>query len=180
MLTLPSLRPRPARFRSLTGLTGEQFDQLVLDVMPRYAIAEERRLWRPNRQRRMGAGRKFVRPLAERLLLCLVWLRVYPTYEVLGALFQVDKGTVCHWLHALLPLLRETTAVDLQWPDPSRPKRDWGDLLRDFPDVEAIVDATEQRPKPGEQRSVPTTRARRGRTCSRPRSPLRPTGRSAR
>jgi hypothetical protein len=145
MLTVQSLRTRPARFRSLTGLTVEQFDQLILDVLPRYAAAEQRRLARPNRQRGIGAGRKFMRPLPERVLLALVWLRVYATYEVLGALFEVDKGTVCHWLQALLPLLRETTAVDLQWPDPDRPKRDWADLLRDFPDVGAILDATEQR-----------------------------------
>jgi len=156
MLTVQSLRSRPARFRSLTGLTVEQFDQLILDVLPRYAAAEQRRLWRPSRQRRIGAGRKFMRPLSERLLLALVWLRVYATYEVLGALFEVDKGTVCHWLQALLPLLREATAVDLQWPDPDRPKRDWADLLRDFPDVEAIIDATEQRvQRPKDPRGTP-------------------------
>ena len=145
MLTVQTLRSRPARFRSFTGVSVEQFDQLVLDVTPRYAAAEARRLFRPNRQRHIGAGRKFSRPLSERLLLALVWLRLYATYEVLGALFEVDKGTVCHWLRALLPLLRETTAVDLQWPDPDRPKRDWVDLLREFPDVGAIIDATEQR-----------------------------------
>lgn len=145
MLTLQSLRSRPARFCSLTGLSLEQFDQLLLEVTPRYAAAEARRLSRPNRQRRIGAGRKFSRPPSERLLLVLVWLRVYAPYEVLGALFEVDKGTVCHWLQAWLPLLRETTAVDLQWPDPDRPKRDFADLLRDFPAVEAIIDATEQR-----------------------------------
>ena len=132
MLTVQTLRSRPARFRSFTGVSVEQFDQLVLDVTRRYAAGEERRLFRPNRQRHIGAGRKFSRPLSERLMLSLVWLRVYTTYEVLGALFEVDKGTVCHWLRALLPLLRETTAVDLQWPDPDRPKRDWADLLRDL------------------------------------------------
>jgi hypothetical protein len=145
MLTLQGLRTHPARFRALTGLTEEQYDQLLTDLTPRYEAAEAVRLFRPNRQRRRGAGRKFCRPLAERLLLALVWLRVYPTYEVLGTLFDVDKGTVCHWLHPLLSLLRQTTAVDLHWPDPQEPKRDWGAVLRDFPAVGAIVDATEQR-----------------------------------
>lgn len=145
MLTLQGLRTHPTRLRALTGLTEEQYDQLLSELTPRYEQAEEVRLFRPNRQRRRGAGRKFCRPLAERLLLALVWLRVYPTYEVLGTLFDVDKGTVCHWLHPLLVLLRETTAVDLHWPSPDQPKRDLGDLLRDFPEVAALVDATEQR-----------------------------------
>ena len=69
MLTVQTLRSRPARFRSFTGVSVEQFDQLVLDVTPRYAAAEARRLFRPNRQRHIGAGRKFSRPLSERLLL---------------------------------------------------------------------------------------------------------------
>jgi hypothetical protein len=70
---------------------------------------------------------------------------MYPTYEVLGALFAVDKGTVCHWLQPLLARLRETTAVELRWPDPDQPKRNWGTVWQDFPDVGAIIDATEQR-----------------------------------
>jgi hypothetical protein len=145
MLTMQSLRSHPTRLRALTGLTVAQYDQLLTDLTPRYDRAEAVRLARPNRQRRRGGGRKFCRPLADRLLLALVWLRIYPTYEVLGTLFDVDKGTVCHWLHPLLALVRETTAVDLHWPEPDQKKRDLGDLLRDFPETAAIIDATEQR-----------------------------------
>jgi len=158
MLTLQGLRGHPTRLRALTGLTEEQYDQLLADLTPRYEAAEAVRLFRPNRQRRRGAGRKFCRPLAERLLLVLVWLRVYPSYEVLGTLFEVDKGTVCHWLHPLLALLRQTTAVDLHWPAPEQPKRDWGAVLRDFPEVAAIVDATEQRTRrPKDPKGTPPT-----------------------
>src|SRR4051794_40362917 len=132
MLTLSELRAHPTRFRALTGLTEAQFECLLADILPRYTDAEARRLARPQRQRRPGAGRKFCRPFAERLLLALVWLRTYPTYEVLGALFAVDKGTVCHWLHPLLTLLRETTAAELRWPDPDQPKRNWRTVLQDF------------------------------------------------
>ena len=100
---------------------------------------------RPSRQRRRGAGRKYGRALEDRLLLALVWLRVYPTYEVLGLLFDLDKSAVSRNLERMLTVLREGTAVDLSWPVAKQRKRHWAEVLRDFPEVVAIVDATEQR-----------------------------------
>jgi hypothetical protein len=145
MLTTDQLRPRPAAFRSLTGLTGDQFDHLYQEVAAHFDAAEAARLARPKRRRARGAGRKFSRPLADRLLMALVWLRVYPTYEVLGVLFGFNKSTICRRLQFMLPLLREITSADLKWPDEHQRKRDLGDILRDFPDLEVLVDATEQR-----------------------------------
>jgi hypothetical protein len=145
MLTPDQLRQRPASFRSLTGLTLSQFDQLYQEVATRYDAAEAARLARPQRQRRPGAGRKFSRPLVDRLLMALVWLRVYSTYEVLGVLFGFNKSTICRRLQFMLPLLRDVTSADLEWPDEQQRKRDLGEILRDFPDLEVLVDATEQR-----------------------------------
>lgn len=145
MLTLTKLRTKPAAFRSLTGLTLPQYEQLFQEVAERYAAAEEARLRRPHRQRERGAGRKYKLPLEDRLLLALVWLRVYPTYEVLSLLFDLDKGAVCRNLDRMLTVLRQVTAVDLSWPADDQRKRRWADVLTDFPDVVAIIDATEQR-----------------------------------
>src|SRR5687767_2547640 len=107
MLTYAHLKERPATLRSLTGLTSEQFERLYREVAAGYEAAEERRLFRPDRLRRRGAGHQFHHGLADRLLLSLVWLRVYPTYEVLGVLFSLHKSNVSRTLAALLPLLRE-------------------------------------------------------------------------
>jgi hypothetical protein len=145
MLTLTKLRSKPAAFRSLTGLTLPQYEQLFAEVAERYAVAEAARLTRPQRQRARGAGRKYKLSLEDRLLLALVWLRVYPTYEVLGLLFDLDKGAVCRNLDRMLTVLRQVTAVDLSWPADGQRQRRWADLLTDFPDVTAIIDATEQR-----------------------------------
>jgi hypothetical protein len=145
MLTHTQLRPKPAAFRSLTGLTLPQYEQLCREVATRYAAAEAARLTRPHRQRDRGAGRKYKLSLEDRLLLALIWLRVYPTYEVLSLLFDLDKGAVCRNLDRMLSVLRQVTAVDLAWPADDQRKRRWADLLTDFPDVVAIIDATEQR-----------------------------------
>ena len=145
MLTYAKLKTRPQRFRALTGLTPAEFARLYQDVAAEYEAAEDRRLDRPDRQRRRGGGRKFRDGLADRLLLPLVWLRLYPSYEVLGELFDLEQSTIGRRLRASLPLLAAVTWFDLQTPPDDREKASWADLLRDFPDLEYLIDATEQR-----------------------------------
>ena len=145
MLTMTKLRSKPAALRSMTGLTVPEFDRLLQEVTPRYAAAEAARLARPNRKRRPGGGRHYELTLEDRLLLALVWLRVYPTYEVLGLLFELDKSAISRNLARMLLVLREITATALSWPAAKQRKRQWAELMADFPDVEAIFDATEQR-----------------------------------
>lgn len=150
MLTYGKLSGKASAFRSLTGLTVKEFDQLFDEVAGRYDEAEERRLYRADRQRSRGAGRQFKHTLRERLLMALVWLRVYPTYEVLGVLFDVHKSTVCRNLEGILHVLREVTSRDLTWPVEGQRKKQMADIMAAFPEVQAIVDATEQpiqRPK---------------------------------
>jgi hypothetical protein len=181
MLTFKRLSQQPARFRALTGLTVGEFEQLWAEAVTLYEAAEEARLFRPDRQRRRGAGRKFTRSLPDRLLLALCWLRIYPTYELLGALFNLDKSTVCDWLHPLLALLRHCTAADLRWPDPQQKKRNGADFQADFPEfpeLAAIIDATEQRtrrPQVGhDQPSAPPPRVPGEAAPSPPPDPQRP------
>jgi hypothetical protein len=149
MFSMKYLRQHPARLRSLTGLTVEQFDQLRAEALPRYEAAlharrEAQHAARP-RKRQPGAGRRFCRPAEERLLLVLLWLRLYVSYEVLGCWFAVDKSTVCHWIQDWLAPLKAATSVDLHWPDPAQARRGWEEVLQEFPELAAIVDATDQR-----------------------------------
>lgn len=145
MLTYTLLKSKPSTMRSLTGLTSAEFERLYHDVAARYELAEDCRLARPNRKRRRGAGRKFRDPLERRLLLVLVWLRVYATYEVMGMLFGLDQSRIGRQIGGLLPLLRQVASRDLADPPTDRRKRTWSELLQDFPDVALIIDATEQR-----------------------------------
>lgn len=147
MLTYKTARQKPEEFRSLTGLSVEEFDQLYHEVKQVYQDAEERRLARPSRRRKRGAGRKFRRDLRNRLLLVLTWLRVYPSYRVLGLLFNLDKSTICRNLKVMLPILQQVT--DTALPDLDS-RDDVGEddieaILAAFPQLRAIVDATEQR-----------------------------------
>ena len=88
------LTQHPTVFCSVTGLRVAEFDELLADVLPRYAQTEQERLTRPDRQRAIGAGHPFDLNERDHILLTVVWLRVYPTHEVLGYLFGVSDSTV--------------------------------------------------------------------------------------
>ena len=84
----------PKIFPKVTGLTVAEFDQLVTDIVPSYVEAEQERLQRANRQREIGAGRSYELELRDHVLLVVVWLRIYPTGDVLGYMFGVSAPTV--------------------------------------------------------------------------------------
>jgi IS5 family transposase len=75
-----------------------------------------------------------------------VWLRLYLSTEALGFFFDVDKSTASRNARRLLPCLRLLGDETLGWPEP--PKRGEGrsieQALHDYPDLLAIIDATEQ------------------------------------
>jgi hypothetical protein len=99
------LRRSPKAFRQLTGITPRVFDKLLADMTPRYEQADARRRDRPGRRRRPGAGRKHALPLADRLLMLLMYYRTYTTHAFLGFLFGVDDSAVGRNVNPLQPLL---------------------------------------------------------------------------
>lgn len=98
------------------------------------------------RQRQPGAGRKFQHTLRDRLLLALFWLRVYPTLEVLGFFFSLDKTSAEDNLKDLLATLETMVCFALEHPDKNRRKLRTIDQVMDaFPEVALVLDAKEQR-----------------------------------
>lgn len=92
-------------FRQLTGVTPAAFDLLLTDLEPRYAAADARRKNRAGRRRKPGAGRKHTLPLADRLLMLLIYYRTYTTHAFLGFLFGIDDSAVGRNINPLQPLL---------------------------------------------------------------------------
>jgi hypothetical protein len=99
------LKRSPDTFRQLTGITPAAFDRLLADLEPRYRQADAKRKNRPGRRRKPGAGRKHALPLADRLLMLLMYYRTYTTYAFLGFLFGVDGSAVGRNINPLQPLL---------------------------------------------------------------------------
>jgi hypothetical protein len=111
------LTRHPAIFRAMTGLTVGAFDALAADVLPTLAVATRDRLARPGRQRAPGGGRGYGLVPRDRLLLAVVWLRRYPTNQVLGYRFGVSEPTARRTVGRLVPLLeaagRDTLCLGL-------------------------------------------------------------------
>ena len=95
----------PRTFRRLTGLDPAAFRTLRPQVETAWLDAQRRRRERPGRCRRPGAGPKFALPIADQLLVLLIYYRTYVSHAFLGFLFAVDDATICRTIRRLEPLL---------------------------------------------------------------------------
>lgn len=143
---LVSLRTHPSVFRHLTGLTVTAFDALAADVAPAVEAAHRKTLDRPDRQRAIGAGGEFGPGTADQVLLAVVWLRQYPTQEVLGFLFGVSDSTALRAVRRCLPILERAGRDTMRMPDPGAGRRKkLPALLADTPGLAVVIDTFEQR-----------------------------------
>lgn len=140
----------------MTGLRVHEFDALIDDVLPQFVHAEHKRLERANRQRQIGGGRDAKLDGRDQLLLTIVWLRVYPTHEVLAYLFGVSDSTVSRIIARVLPVLEQAGRDTMRMPDPGRKqRRSLDQLLQDTPELAVVIDSFEQkvqRPKDPDDR----------------------------
>ncbi len=99
--------------RSLTGLSQAQFDQLLLTLAIVYQETQqeayEKGLAAGTRQRKPGGGAKGKLPtLSDKLLFVLYYYKTYPTFDVLGAQFDLARSKANENLHKLSPILHQT------------------------------------------------------------------------
>ena len=121
-------------------------------------------------QRAVGAGREYRLDSRNQMLMVLIWLRLYPTTAVLGYLFGLSQPTASRNSRRVLEVLKEISQDEFRWPDP--PKKYEGRTLAElqtaYPDLFAIVDATEQpveRPQDREKEHQHYSGKRRRPTC---------------
>lgn len=151
MLRVDTLQRKPVVFRALTGVTVEEFREIYEKCLPVWEQLEQERLNRPDRQRAIGGGRKYLLSLPDMLLMTLLWLRRYWNTEVLAFFFGVDKATVSRNTRRMLKALEAIGIASLGWPQP--PRKGEGKNLEEVleeiqetcPDLMAIIDGTEQR-----------------------------------
>jgi hypothetical protein len=146
MITYRHLTRYPNVFRTMTGLRVNAFDDVVADLEPRYAAAEEQRLQRPGRQRAIGGGPDHSLSMPDQILLTVIWLRLYPIHEVLAYLFGTSDSTVSRVIERVLPLLEASGRDSMRRPDPGRKRRRQLDqVLAAVPELNVIIDTFEQR-----------------------------------
>ncbi|HEY1191507.1 MAG TPA: transposase family protein [Gemmata sp.] len=143
---LEHLRKSPVVFGHLTGLTAAVFDELAAHVVPVVEAAHKKALDRPDRKRAVGGGDAFDLTTTDQVLMTVIWLRQYPTNEVLGFLFGVSDSTASRVRTRCLPVLKQAGQDTMRMPDPgvARRKR-LPALLADTPGLAVVIDSFEQR-----------------------------------
>lgn len=106
MLTYQKLARNPSSLRSFTGLAAEEFDRLYEIAESQYPAYELERLDRKNRINAIGQGRNFKLALKDKLVMLLMYYRLYITYELEGFLFDLDQGNVCRNIRHIEPLVK--------------------------------------------------------------------------
>lgn len=114
MLTYDHLKDRPRELLAATGLSHEEFDQLLPAFSAAYAA-----LYPPDktgagkpRQRRVGAGAKAVlAQMSDKLLFILVYQKTQALQTMHGLQFGLSQPQANYWIHHLAPVLRQALAA---------------------------------------------------------------------
>lgn len=138
------LKKRPLVFRRLTGVTVEKFDVICQQLVPLYEEYNQKRLNRTGRQRPIGSGNQYKLALEDRLLMLMMYYRLYITHSFLGFIFGIDDSNVGRNINPLQPLLAKIFKIPERKVEMSEEE-----ILQVF------IDATEQpinRPKKGQRK----------------------------
>lgn len=159
MLEYTKLKRNRRTLLALTGLTLKEFKALLSAFAEAYRrrYDGEQTVAGHKRQRLVGGGRRSaLRTCEQKLLFILVYLKTYPLQVVMGELFGLSQSSANHWIHRLLPVVREAlTQLGVM------PEREADQFARSerkqqqSPDY--IIDGTErrrQRPKNPEKQAL--------------------------
>jgi hypothetical protein len=149
MMTYSKLAKMRSNFRSFTGLDVPEFDSLYEKVRVGYDASETERLARPGREREIGGGGKFRLELRDRLLMLLVYYRLYVTFTLTGFLFGLDQSNVFRDIRYLESLVSACLPLPKKVQRLTRRLRTIEEVEEFFPGLKAFVDSTEQEiPRP--------------------------------
>ena len=113
MLSYDGLSKKPLLFKSFTGITVQEFDNIYDNyIIKKYHKHEIKRLFnrKDNRKRKIGAGgRHFKLNLKDRFVMLLVYYRLYITYTLAGFLFGLDQSNICRDIQKIEQLVRKYT-----------------------------------------------------------------------
>jgi hypothetical protein len=155
MINLERALNQDRLLRALTGLNRHAFDALLPSFEQVYRAS--RRAAKPQRQRAMGGGRKArLNSIEAKLFYILFYFKCYPTFDLAGILFDLDRSQTHAWMHGLQPVLEAALGEKMVLPE--RKLRSIEAFMEAFPGVERVmIDGTEhpiQRPQDPDQQTL--------------------------
>ncbi len=97
----------PGEAQRLVGLNYDQLKQLIKQAIALNTKAESEAELKKTRIIKKGGGRKTKLSLEEQILLTLIYLRQFTTFQLLGIQFGVSETTANDTFNYWLPLLGE-------------------------------------------------------------------------
>jgi hypothetical protein len=144
--------------KALTGFSAPEFNELTESFGEEFQnearIRYETGVELGTRERQPGGGRiGNLGDYAAKLFFTLFYFKCYPTFDILGFIFDLDRSNANRNIHKLTPILEKTLGIEMVLPE--RKISTVEELLEVFPDVrDLFVDGTErpiQRPKDNER-----------------------------
>ena len=129
--------------KAMTGLTVKEVENLEIEFS--WNLKEAYAIRKPNRKRKIGGGFKGHLPDSlHKLVVSLMYLKVYPTFDVMGVLCQADRSRCCRWMQFFLPVLEKTLGRKLVLP--IRQITSVEEFFRLYPEAKDVfVDGTDRR-----------------------------------
>jgi len=155
LLSYERLSKKPLLFKSFTGLTVQEFDDIYnKKITKRYHDYELQRLSkRKDRKRDIGAGRPFKLDLRDRFVMLLIYYRLYITYTLAGFLFDLDQSNICRDIQKIEKLIRNCLPIPQKIYNITKRLKTPDQVEKYFPGFLSFIDSTEQQiPKPTDKR----------------------------
>jgi len=156
------LSRQPKLFLSVTGMNCHQFQVLLPQFTQVYEKRELRRKRKvvrtgKRRQRRIGGGAQFENSLSDRLLMLLLYYRLYLTQEFMTLLFRAEnKSVICRAIQSMRPVFESVLPVPqrarrriLELADKEQKRRQKrigtiDEFRQAYPELTFIIDGVEQ------------------------------------
>lgn len=150
MLFYDRLSRKPLLFKSFIGLSIKQFDDIYNEIKSKYTKHEIKRLsYRKDRKRSIGGGRHFKLDVKNRIIMVLVYYRLYITYTLTGMLFDLDQSNICRDIQKIEKMIRECLPIPQKIYNITKRLKTPQQVEKYFPGFLAFIDCTEQQiPRP--------------------------------
>lgn len=141
------------QLKAVIGMGRDEFQSLVLTFTEAWYV--ELKIASPDRVRKVGGGKKgALKTMEEKLFAILLYLKTYPTFDVLGFLTHRERTRACRSTHFLLRVLERTLGKKFVLPE--RKITSVEEFFKRFPEMKDVFpDGTErpvQRPKDAKKR----------------------------
>jgi hypothetical protein len=145
MFTELVLRKNVELIKAFTGIPADAFFAMLEEIEAGLPEYERERHSRDDRQRAVGAGRKFTHSLMQRVVAVLAYLRLHVPQAVTGLMFDLSQCDISRDLRRLLPLIQRALPCPEVWKIEKEQDNLTPLTFEQLTDRHALVDATEQR-----------------------------------